>query len=113
MKLNEIRASRLLTYMEQGKGTGNMFICPCVFAKVAKEKYLYIFFPKWILPINANSDLTNLDPLLKGYIKCIHKRIYKNLRKTVVKSKGGTSMVVQWLRLCTPNSGGLGSIPGW
>ena len=24
----------------------------------------------------------------------------------------GTSLVVQWLRLCAPNSGGLGSIPG-
>ena len=23
------------------------------------------------------------------------------------------SLVVQWLRLCTPNAGGLGSIPGW
>ena len=25
----------------------------------------------------------------------------------------GTSLVVQWLRLCAPNAGGLGSIPGW
>ena len=24
----------------------------------------------------------------------------------------GPSRVVRWLRLCTPNSGGLGSIPG-
>ena len=24
----------------------------------------------------------------------------------------GTSLVVQWLRLCAPNAGGLGSIPG-
>ena len=24
----------------------------------------------------------------------------------------GTSLVVQWLRLCPPNAGGLGSIPG-
>ena len=24
----------------------------------------------------------------------------------------GNSLVVQWLRLCTPDSGGLGSIPG-
>ena len=24
----------------------------------------------------------------------------------------GTSLVVEWLRLCAPNSGGLGSIPG-
>ena len=72
MKLNEARASGLLTYMEEGRGTGNMFICPCVSAKVAKEKYLYIFSPKRIFPINVNSDLTNLDPLFKGYVKgCI------------------------------------------
>lgn len=72
MKLNEARASGLLTYMEEGRGTGNMFICPCVFAKVAEEKYLYIFSPKRIFPINVNSDLTNLDPLFKGYIRgCI------------------------------------------
>ena len=24
----------------------------------------------------------------------------------------GTSLVVQWVRLCTPNAGGPGSIPG-
>ena len=24
----------------------------------------------------------------------------------------GSSLVVQWLRLCTPNAGGMGSIPG-
>ena len=25
----------------------------------------------------------------------------------------GTSLVVQWVRCCTPNAGGPGSIPGW
>ena len=25
---------------------------------------------------------------------------------------GGTSLVIQWLRLCAPNAGGLESIPG-
>ena len=29
-----------------------------------------------------------------------------------VISDKGTSMVVQWLRLCAPNAGDLGSIPG-
>ena len=28
------------------------------------------------------------------------------------KGKVGTSLVVQWLRLCTPTAEGLGSIPG-
>ena len=25
----------------------------------------------------------------------------------------GTSLAVQWLRLCTPNAGSVGLIPGW
>jgi len=25
----------------------------------------------------------------------------------------GTSLAVQWLRLCASNSGGTGSVPGW
>ena len=29
-----------------------------------------------------------------------------------IKKKTGTSLVVQWLRLCAPNAGGPGSIPG-
>ena len=34
--------------------------------------------------------------------------IVLNLRKNPV----GTALVVQWLRLCAPNAGGPGSIPG-
>ena len=33
-------------------------------------------------------------------------------KSLLMKVKEGTSLVVQWLRLCTPNAGGLGSIPG-
>ena len=29
-----------------------------------------------------------------------------------MKQTSGTSLVVQWLRLPTPNAGGLGSVPG-
>ena len=29
------------------------------------------------------------------------------------KKNWGTSLVVQWVRLCAPHAGGLGSIPGW
>ena len=38
----------------------------------------------------------------------------ENLQNHPTFSKGteGTSLVVQWLRLCTPNEGALGSIPG-
>ena len=28
-------------------------------------------------------------------------------------SRVGTSLVVQWLRLCAPDAGSLGLIPGW
>ena len=28
-------------------------------------------------------------------------------------SASGTSLVVQWLKLCTSTIGGVGSIPGW
>ena len=31
----------------------------------------------------------------------------------LLKERQGTSLVVQWLRLCAPNAGGLGSIPDW
>ena len=34
-------------------------------------------------------------------------------REFIQKALGGTSLVVQWLRLCSPNAGGLSSIPGW
>ena len=30
-----------------------------------------------------------------------------------VKNGSRTSLVVQWLRLCTPTSGGANSTPGW
>ena len=32
--------------------------------------------------------------------------------KKIIKIKIGTSLVVQWLRLCAPNTGGPGLIPG-
>ena len=32
--------------------------------------------------------------------------------KSEINAHPGVSLVVQWVRLCTPNAGGLGSIPG-
>ena len=32
-------------------------------------------------------------------------------RNTRKRNNGGTALVVQWVRLCTPNAGGLGSVP--
>ena len=31
----------------------------------------------------------------------------------LIRKRGGTSLVVQWLRLCTPNVAGPRLIPGW
>ena len=33
--------------------------------------------------------------------------------KTYYSEGRGMFLVFQWLRLCAPNAGGLGSIPGW
>ena len=40
--------------------------------------------------------------LLEKQEKCVTKGI-----------KTGTSLVVQWFRLCTPNAGGMALISGW
>ena len=38
---------------------------------------------------------------------------YPQNRENIIKiSQVGTSLVVQWVRLCDPNAGGLGAIPG-
>ena len=40
----------------------------------------------------------------------------KNKINIIIKKKTsnhGTSLVVQWVRLCAPNAGGPGSIPSW
>ena len=41
--------------------------------------------------------------------KCI---LYHLDEICIRKKRGGASLVVQWLRLCAPNAGGPGSIPG-
>ena len=33
--------------------------------------------------------------------------------ETSLKRLNGTSLVVQWLRLCASNAGDMSSIPGW
>ena len=36
----------------------------------------------------------------------------KGIMLSEISDRDGTSLVVQWLRLCSSTSGGLGSIPG-
>ena len=43
----------------------------------------------------------------------IHKSVnWYNFRMQIKNLKVGTSLVVQWIILCTPNAGGPGLIPG-
>ena len=59
-----------------------------------------------------------LNSLMPGlYPRTENLQSSQQIRGTICRSysvkncAGGTSLVVQWLRLCTPNSGGLGLIP--
>ena len=42
----------------------------------------------------------------------IAKEKHTKYNKGLLKTCDGTSLVAQWLRLCAPNAGDLGSIPG-
>ena len=46
----------------------------------------------------------------KAFDKTEHLLMIKNSQQGGYR--GGTSLVVQWLRLCAPNAGGPGLIPG-
>ena len=41
------------------------------------------------------------------------KRLSSSSIQILFKTMGGTSLVVQWVRIHTPNAGGQDSIPGW
>ena len=49
---------------------------------------------------------------LESVLKSLVQRFKKKKQKLASNGNTGTSVVVQWLKLCTPNAGGLGSIPG-
>ena len=57
----------------------------------------------------------------KKYISNTVNQLYFNIffligknifQKSISNAGGGTSLMVQWLRLLTPNAGGPGSTPG-
>ena len=52
------------------------------------------------------------DPHSQESLRSAKQPIRLNLSLPCMKSIRGTSLVVQWLRLCAPNAGDLGSIPG-
>ena len=49
----------------------------------------------------------------KSKWRSIQKSEIKSLNNSNRKRSRGTSLVAQWVRLCPPNAGDLGSIPGW
>ena len=66
-----------------------------------------------ILPMTLHKNITFPLPLSTPLLPPNQQ----NLKSHTVKVKTqnyfmGTFLVVQWLRLCTPNAGGLGLIPG-
>ena len=52
-----------------------------------------------------------LQPWNKRHLLLGRKAITK--LDSILKSRDGTSLVVQWLRLWAPNGRGMGSNPGW
>ena len=48
--------------------------------------------------------------LIHGTLECFTLYGKRDFADTI--KQGGTSLEVQWLRLCAPNPGGLGSIHG-
>ena len=42
-----------------------------------------------------------------------HKEEYDSTKDVKYRMGIGTSLAVQWLRLCASNEGSAGSIPGW
>ena len=56
----------------------------------------------WLHVRRTHCKMKTCGLLLEKQEKCVTKGI-----------KTGTSLVVQWFRLCTPNAGAVGLIPGW
>ena len=56
---------------------------------------------------NEKGDLCSSFNIARRPVEC------ESSYKTSLKCYWGTSVVVQWLRLCAPNAAGTGSIPGW
>ena len=67
--------------------------------------FCLLYILAWVLEQSATRKM----PTSPSRNKTKQKN-HKN--QALKKAHSGTSLVVQWLRLCTPNAGGPGSIPG-
>ena len=60
-----------------------------------------------------NYRIVNIKSVFPNFKDQLLSKLENKLNKGYIQNLAtGTSLVVQWLRLCTPNAGGLGSIPG-
>ena len=78
--------------------------CPQVFPSIrafSSESILCIRWPKyWSFSISPSSESSGLT----SFNSAVSLSVY---------ARRGTSLVIQQLRFWAPNTGGLGSIPGW
>ena len=66
-----------------------------------------MFYIEWeILCLMNKSNLTR-------EIRAGDRNLAVSSIQILFKTMGGTSLVVQWVRIHTPNAGGQDSIPGW
>ena len=49
---------------------------------------------------------------IKKALRNVHAWVSEEVRGMSPEDRVGTSMVVQWIRTCALNAGGLGSVPG-
>ena len=71
-----------------------------------------IFISSFLTKSEFMKDLTNY--LMFSYVDARHVLFVYKAKSMLFKKRGwgGTSLVVQWLRLHGPSTGGLGLIPG-
>ena len=62
--------------------------------------------------LRAPKSLQMVTAPMKLKMLASWKKSYDQPRQHIRKQRHGTSLMVQWLRLCVPNAEGLGSIPG-
>ena len=77
-------------------------------------KYFSVFQTKATLLNNYVTDIQIGKLTLIYFCHLIHRShsSFAICLNRVLYRKGGTSLAVQWLRLCTSTAGGLGSNPG-
>ena len=66
-----------------------------------------------VLDYNSSSDYPICAKILLNGCFFVAKEKRCSSTNSDLDASIGTSLAVQWLRLCTSTAGGSGSIPGW